>query len=76
MSGRLSFGVPERNLDNLTFYNTKNNEIIIKHIHGGMYEKTNLFTVFGKKKSPSCHVPSISRSNTYCIYIFRKNIML
>lgn len=41
-----------------------------------MSEKTNLFTVFWKEKSLSCHVPSISRSNTYCIYIFRKNIML
>lgn len=32
----------------------ENNEIIDKHIFGGMNEKKKLFTVFIKKKSPCC----------------------
>lgn len=52
----------------------KNTENIIRHILGGMNIKANFFTVFGKKKSPCCWGQSISIPNTYCIYIFMKNI--
>lgn len=48
----------------------KNTEDIMRHIIGGMNKtKTNFFTVFGKKKSPCCRGQSISRPNTYYIYI-------